>query len=72
MNTIMKKAILARKTPMCTRPSRSDPAGRFRASMKGSVQPPRKSVTIMAAEAIMLAYSPRKKRANFIELYSVW
>ena len=26
----------------------------------------------MAAEAIMLAYSPKKKRANFMELYSVW
>ena len=57
---------------MWTRPSSSELAGRLKASTKGNVQPPRKSVTIMADEAIMLAYSPRKKRANFIELYSVW
>ena len=37
----------------------------------GKCQPPRKSVTMMAEPVIMAAYSPRKKRANFIEPYSV-
>ena len=35
--------------------------------MNGRCQPPRKSTTISAVPAIIAVYSPRKKRANFIE-----
>ena len=45
-------------------------AGAFKPA-NGSVQPPRKSTTIIALTAIIAAYSPRKNNANFIELYSV-
>src|SRR5688572_28337447 len=68
--TISSKAILPRKIPMCARPRQTVSAASLRPN-HGSVQPPRKSVTIMAEAAIMFAYSPMKKSANFIELYSV-
>src|SRR3954471_10240075 len=39
---------------------------------QGARQPPRNSVAAMAETVTMLTYSARKKRANFIEEYSVW
>lgn len=36
----------------------------------GGSQPPKKSTLAIALMRIMLAYSPRKKRAKVIELYS--
>jgi len=38
----------------------------------GRLQPPRKRVTMRQEATIMAAYSPRKKRANFMAAYSVW
>src|SRR3972149_11287048 len=35
-------------------------------------QPPKKSVTATVETTMMLAYSARKKNANFMPLYSVW
>src|SRR5262245_35169282 len=39
---------------------------------KGRIQPPKKSVTDIAATVSMLAYSARKNRENLKPLYSVW
>ena len=55
----------------------ADPPGAGHGSMLGRMpkpidQPPKKRVTMRAEPMIMAAYSPRKKRANFIEEYSVW
>ena len=38
----------------------------------GPCQPPRNSVTATEQAVIMAAYSPRKKNAHFMLLYSVW
>src|SRR5262245_45333080 len=38
----------------------------------GRSQPPRKSVTAIAATVNMLAYSAKKNRENLNPLYSVW
>ncbi len=73
---------LAKKTPIFTKPQIrlashggtkarpkndvEDPSG-----INGKLQPPRKSVTITPEPAIIAAYSPRKKRANPIDEYSV-
>jgi len=65
----IRKHILARKMPMCSSPAPIVAAGWFRPAT-GRLQPPRNSVVISAAAATMLAYSPMKKSANFIELYS--
>ena len=35
-------------------------------------QPPRKATAVITATPKVAAYSARKKRANFIPLYSVW
>ena len=61
-------ATFAKKTTMFIRPKihPCEPSG-----IPGKCQPPRNNVTITADPVIMAAYSPRKKRANFIELYSV-
>src|SRR5262249_40731679 len=42
-----------------------------RSEMRGKGQPPKNNVTITADPVIIAAYSPRKYKANFIELYSV-
>src|SRR5215475_13798039 len=38
----------------------------------GDIQPPRNSTAAIADNRIMLAYSPRKNRANGMDEYSVW
>ena len=69
MKSTMNAAIFATKMPMCRTPPSRPSAG---SPKNGSDQPPKNNVTIIAELAIMFAYSPRKKSANFIELYSVW
>src|SRR5260221_14076557 len=39
---------------------------------QGMSQPPKKRVTVSAEMAAMAMYSDMKKRANFMEEYSVW
>ena len=68
MNRTMKASSFATKIPMWSSPTAMELAGSLR---PGSVQPPKNNVTIIAEAAIMAAYSPMKKSANFIELYSV-
>ncbi len=68
MKTTIRTTIFAMNTPMWKRPPNNPSAGVPR---NGNVHPPKNKVTIIAALAIMFAYSPRKKSANFIELYSV-
>ena len=63
------KQTFARKIPMWRSPIQIVAAGWFKPAT-GNVQPPRNSVVIKAAAAVMLAYSPMKNSANFIELYS--
>ena len=55
---------------MCSKPIADGCAPAGPGPQHGSVQPPKNSVTIIAEAAIMLAYSPMKNSANFIELYS--
>ena len=50
----------------------TSPAGSPKDSIYGNCHPPRYNVTIKALEIIILAYSARKKPANFMLLYSVW
>ena len=38
----------------------------------GRLQPPKKTVTMMAEAETMAAYSPRKNKANRMPEYSVW
>ena len=70
MNTPSNTKTFPRKMPIWAVPPRIVVAGSFKPNI-GSVQPPKKSVTIMPEAAIMLVYSPMKNIANFIEPYSV-
>src|SRR5208337_75520 len=49
MNTTMKNSIFARNTPMCARPAPNVAAG-WSSPQNGRVQPPKNSVTIIAAD----------------------
>ena len=59
---------LAKKTAILISPKIQpcEPSG-----IPGKCQPPKNNVTITAEPVIMAAYSPRKYKANFIELYSM-
>src|SRR5208282_497156 len=59
MNNTMNNSIFTRKIKICARPVTRLAAG-WSSPQNGSVQPPKNSVTIIAADAIMLEYSPRK------------
>src|SRR5436190_2362766 len=61
-------ATFAKKTAMLIRPKihPCEPSG-----IPGKCQPPKNNVTVMADAVIIAAYSPRKYKANFIELYSM-
>src|SRR5271168_3676410 len=71
MKIPIKTKILPKKIAICANPIHIDVGCGLSNPNKGSVQPPQNNVTIMAEAAIILAYSPMKKSANFIELYSV-
>src|ERR1041385_300688 len=68
MKKKISAATFAKKTTMLIRPKIQpcEPSG-----IPGKCQPPKNSVTITAEPVIIAAYSPRKYKANFIELYSM-
>src|SRR5213082_2143431 len=68
MKTKIMTATFAKKTAMLMRPKihPCEPSG-----IPGKCQPPKNNVTMTADPVIIAAYSPRKYKANFIELYSM-
>src|SRR5205807_10379693 len=68
MKTKIMTATFAKKTATLMRPKIQprDPSG-----IPGKCQPPKNNVTMTADPVIIAAYSPRKYKANFIELYSM-
>src|SRR5262249_581245 len=68
MKTKIMTATFAKKTAMLMRPKihPCEPSG-----IPGKCQPPKKNGRMTAAPVIIGAYSPKKYKANFIELYSI-
>src|SRR5471030_430094 len=66
MNTPSNAQIFARKIRICAMPMTSDVAG-WSSPQNGSVQPPKNSVTIIPADAVMFEYSRSEEHTSELQ-----